>query len=159
MIFAFSFFNKYLQKRKSQFSFLPPICAYAPQRVNARDFDKGVPLFYCAQRAEPSNHGVSQASARRETREQSLEKVKITLLTFSPCAEAQAGKVNAARVLWCAPKERAAEENSKRRAAKKRRTLGLSSNSRNFLLSAQKKIREYHFLYTAPLLAEETCAR
>ena len=61
---------------------------------------------------------------------------------FSPYVKAHAGKVNAARVLWCAPKGRAAEENAVRRAAKGRRTQGFSSKSRNFLLSAQKKICE-----------------
>ena len=84
-----------------------------------------------AQRACPQVFSKTQAKAlvsfeRFCAKKILLEKVKITFLTFSPYVRAQAGKVNAARVLWCALKKRAAEENSVRRAAKKRRTQGFS---------------------------------
>ena len=77
----------------------------------------------------PKNQAFRSISFARFARSLfSLEKAKTTLFAFSPYAKAHAGKVNAARVLWCAPKRRAAEENSVRRAANKRRTQGFSQN-------------------------------
>ena len=79
-------FKSILREQNHAFALRTHICARALQRVNARDFDNGVPLFHRAQRAEPSTHGKPQATVRRGFREPSLEKVKITLLTFSPYA-------------------------------------------------------------------------
>ena len=80
-----------------------------------------------ARRLSPKNQAFRSISfARFARRLFSLEKAKTTLFAFSPYAKAHVGKVNAARVLWCAPKRRAAEENSVRRAANKRRTQGFS---------------------------------
>ena len=56
-----------------------------------------------------------------------------------------AGKVNAARVVWCALKKRAAEENSDGQRQKPR-AVGLFSNSRQIILSAQNYLCELRVL-------------
>ena len=54
------------KKSKSHFWLFPSICAKAPQRVNARDFDKGEPIFYRAQRAGSSSSRNFLLSAQKK---------------------------------------------------------------------------------------------